>query len=296
MSCFAKQKISKKLKEFYNTEHLDKDKEFELIDRWKTHKDKKALEQLIGAHSHFVQKIARGYRGYGLPVEDMVSEGYIGIMQAIASFQPERGFRFSTYAWHCIKTCMQNFVLKAKSIVGVKPNNDNKKVFFGGIHRATKKLGIENVENVSSSEINKISKDLEVPHNVVSNMIQRYTKHDFSLNNSVNDDSDKVEFQDWIIDETQQTEAELLMQQDVLAIKRFINEALGTLSNRELQVIKKRRLSDEEISLRDLGKELGISAERVRQLEHSAIDKLKKAIATEVAIRRNKRHETKIFT
>lgn len=290
MSCFAKQKISKKLKEFYNTEHLDKDKEFELIERWKNHKDKKALEQLIGAHSHFVQKIAKGYRGYGLPVEDMISEGYIGIMQAIASFQPERGFRFSTYAWHCIKTCMQNFILKAKSIVGIKPNNDNKKVFFGGINRATKKLGIQDAGNISPNEINKISKDLEVSDQVVSNIIQRYTKSDFSLNNSVNDDSDKVEFQDWIIDETQQTEAELLMQQDVLTVKKFINDALGTLSRKELQVIKRRRLSDEEISLRDLGKELGISAERVRQLEHSAIDKLKKAIATEVAVKRSKKH------
>lgn len=278
-------KISQKLSGIYEFEFLNKDEEFELIKNWREKSDKKALEKLVMSHMRFVRKIAYGYRGYGLPVEDMVSEGYLGIMQAVRSFAPERGFKFSTYAGHCIRTALQNFILKAKSIVSVKPNNDNKKMFFGAILR-TKKHDDDGDVNNNGGQITELAKELSASESTIDAVLSRFSKKDFSLNATIDNEGGEDVFQDWLVDPAQKTEQEILLEIDLAAVRTLIDKALCGLSKRELEVVKRRRLGDEEVSLRDLGDELGLSGERVRQIEHSAMEKIRNFITLELKTRK----------
>lgn len=288
---FIKKNISNKMKSLYNLQKLDKDEEFILFEKWKTKQDKAALEKLIFSQSGFIRKIANGYRGYGLPIEDMVSEGYIGIMQAINTFSPDRGFRFSTYAWHCIRTAVQNFILKTKSIISIKPNNDNKKMFFGGISKTKKLLNIDDIEMISDSDVQDVSNKLNVSTETVKVIIERFSKSDFSLNVQVGDEGD-TEFQDWITADSQ-SENQLIMDHDIQIVRRLISRAFSILSPREAEAIKLRRMTSSENTLRAVAKKMGISAERVRQLEETAINKLRKALAIDIGFERLKKNASK---
>lgn len=275
-------KLSPKLREFYKRNNLDKDEEFKLIEQWKLHRDKNALEKLIYTHMRFVKKLARGYRGYGLPIEDMISEGYLGVMQAVNSFSLEKGFRFSTYAGHCIRTALQNFILKAKSIISVKANNENKSLFFGKFQKAMESLGLSDLSSASDDDIKKIASSANISDESVRAVVPRFSTGDFSLNAPMGQEEGADTFIEMVKDESQATEEELLKERDLLTVKVLINKACERLSKNELEVIKKRRLSDKGLSLREIGAQLNISAERVRQLERSAFDKLKKVVIFEL--------------
>lgn len=279
---FHKANISKKLQELHNTPQLSKDDEYVLIKAWKENKDKDSLDKLVFAHLKLVRKIANGYRGYGIPIEDVISEGYLGVMQAVNSFKLEKGFRFSTYLTYCLRSALQKFVLRLSSIVSVTPSNDNKKIFFGGIRKVKKLLDIKDLRETSDEDEKNIADTLNVPISTVKNIIPRYTRSEFSLNRPVGNDNKNIEFQDWIIDDRQKTEKDILIEKDLSKAKKILHKALQTLNKRELEIISQRRLSDDFISFKEIAKKIGISAERVRQIEMNAMKKLKNEISSSI--------------
>lgn len=279
---FHKANISKKLQELHNTPQLSKDDEYVLIKAWKDKKDKSALDRLVFAHLKLVRKIANGYRGYGIPLEDVISEGYLGVMQAVNSFKLEKGFRFSTYLTYCVRSALQKFVLQLSSIVSVTPSNDNKKIFFGGINKVKKLLGIQNLRQTSYEDEKNIADTLNISVSTVKNIIPRYNRSEFSLNRSVDNDNTNIEFQDWVVDDTQKTEKDILREKDLLKAKKVLCKALRTLNKRELDIISQRRLSDDFVTFKEISKKMGISAERVRQIEAIAMKKLKNEISNSI--------------
>lgn len=289
----VKKNVSKKIKSLYDLNKLDREEEFTLVEKWKNTQDRGALKRLVFSQMGFIRKIANGYRGYGLPIEDMISEGYVGIMQAVNSFRPTMGFRFSTYAWHCIRTAVQNFILKSKSIISIKPNNDNKKVFFGGITKTKKLLNIEELDKMSNADLKNVSDKLNVKDETVKVVFDRFSKTDFSLNVKVGEGSD-AEFQDWVSSDVE-SEEQLILDHDIKVIKRLLSRAFAILTEKEAEAIKLRRMTNDQNTLRAVAKKMGISAERVRQLEESAINKLRKALAIDVGFERLKKDASRVL-
>ena len=265
---------------------LSAEEEYTLANRWQVHKDPNAAHQLVTSHLRLVAKIAMGYRGYGLPITDIISEGNIGLMQAAQKFDPEKGFRLTTYAMWWIKAAMQEYILRSWSLVKIGTTAVQKKLFFN-LRSAKNRIQAYEEGDLKPENLEKISTQLNVPEKEVINMNRRLSGGDPSLNAPINSDGEQTgEWQDWLeSDEPSQEESYSEKEEDDLR-KELINESLLVLNERELDIIQTRKLSDKPTTLEELSAKYDISRERVRQIEVRALEKVKEALEKEMSERK----------
>jgi RNA polymerase sigma-32 factor len=247
-----------------------------LAKRWREHNDTEAAHQLVTSHLRLVAKIAMGYRGYGLPVSELISEGNVGMMQAVKRFEPDRGFRLATYAMWWIRAAIQEYILHSWSLVKMGTTAAQKKLFFN-LRKLKGQLQAIEEGDLSPENVKKIATDLNVTEEDVVNMNRRLAAPDHSLNAPLKIDGDG-EWQDWLVDETDSQEIVLAEQQELSKRRKLLSNAMKSLNARERHILSERRLKDEPTTLEDLSKEYGISRERVRQIEVRAFEKLQRAI------------------
>ena len=250
--------------------------EYMLARSWKNRGDLKSAQKLITSHLRLVAKIAMGYRGYGLPVSEMVSEGNIGLMQAVKKFEPERGFRLATYAMWWIKASIQEYILRSWSLVKMGTTSAQKKLFFN-LRKIKNQLSINNKGDLKTEHVEEISKRLNVKKEEVVSMNRRLLGKEKSLNAPVKD-GDGTEWQDWLVDEKIDQELKLSQQQEFNQRKNLMHDSMNILNLREREILTARRLSEEVVTLEDLSKKYKISRERIRQIETKAFEKLQKAM------------------
>ena len=257
---------------------LSAEEEYTLANRWQVHKDTNAAHQLVTSHLRLVAKIAMGYKGYGLPITDIISEGNIGLMQAAQKFDPEKGFRLTTYAMWWIKAAMQEYILRSWSLVKIVTTAVQKKLFFN-LRSAKNRIQAYEEGDLKQENLEKISNQLNVPEKEVINMNRRLSGGDPSLNASIKTDGEQTgEWQDWLeSDEPNQEETYSEREEENLR-KEMINESLQVLNERELDIIQTRKLSDTPTTLEDLSEKYNISRERIRQIEVRALEKVKEAL------------------
>lgn len=263
---------------------LEREYELELARRWKENKDEKALHEMVSAYARLVVSIAAKFKNYGLPIGDLIQEGNIGLMEAAARFEPERENRFSTYATWWIKAQIQDYVLRNWSIVRTGTTASQKSLFFNLRRLRAKIEGQAARDFLDDESIDKIAKELSVTRQEVINMESRMNGGDHSLNAPMGEQGE-MEWQDMLSDPGQNPEEVVIGMRDSHTLSKWLNDALSELNPRERTIIRERRMSDATVTLDDLGKQLGISKERVRQLEQRAMDKLKIALTDKVGER-----------
>ncbi len=268
--------LSRYLQEIRKFPLLEPQQEFMLAKSWREHGDTKAAHQLVTSHLRLVAKIAMGYRGYGLPVAELISEGNVGMMQAVKRFDPDRGFRLATYAMWWIRASIQEYILHSWSLVKMGTTAAQKKLFFN-LRKLKGQMQAIEEGDLSPEQVKKIATRLGVPEEEVVNMNRRLAAPDSSLNAPVKAEGD-MEWQDWLIDESPNQETKLGESQEMGQRKHMLAAALKQLTDRERHIIVERRLIDEPKTLEDLSSKYGISRERVRQIEVRAFDKLQKAM------------------
>jgi len=268
--------LSRYLQEIRKFPLLEPQQEFMLAKAWREHGDSKAAHQLVTSHLRLVAKIAMGYRGYGLPVAELISEGNVGMMQAVKRFDPDRGFRLATYAMWWIRASIQEYILHSWSLVKMGTTAAQKKLFFN-LRKLKGQMQAIEEGDLSPEQVTKIATRLGVPEEEVVNMNRRLAAPDSSLNAPVKAEGD-MEWQDWLVDDSPNQEARLAESQELGQRKHMLANALKQLTDRERHIIVERRLVDEPKTLEDLSSKYGISRERVRQIEVRAFDKLQKAM------------------
>ncbi|HZZ34090.1 MAG TPA: RNA polymerase sigma factor RpoH [Caulobacteraceae bacterium] len=268
--------LSRYLTEIRKFPMLAKDEEFMLAKRWREHGDTEAAHKLVTSHLRLVAKIAMGYRGYGLPVSELISEGNVGMMQAVKRFEPDRGFRLATYAMWWIRAAIQEYILHSWSLVKMGTTAAQKKLFFN-LRKLKGQLQAIEEGDMSPENVKKIATELNVTEDEVVTMNRRLAAPDHSLNAPLKIDGDG-EWQDWLVDETESQEIALAERQELTKRRNLLGQAMKGLNQRERHILTERRLKDEPTTLEDLSKEYGISRERVRQIEVRAFEKLQKAI------------------
>jgi len=255
---------------------LTVEREQELAQAWRDHGDEAALRDLVGSHLRLVIKIARGFSGYGLPLSDLVAEGNVGLMQAAQKFEPERGFRFATYAMWWIRAAIQEYILHSNSIVKMGTTAAQKKLFFN-LRQMKGRLQQHEAGDLSPDAVETIASALDVPEKDVIEMNRRMSGADVSLNVTMMEDGE-TEWLDRLVDEGP-TQDLVLAEADERAHRRkLLAEALAQLNEREREILVERRLRDEPLTLEDLSRRFHVSRERIRQLEVRAVEKLKKAM------------------
>lgn len=259
---------------------LAADHERDLARRWRDHGDERALHELITAYIRLVVAMAARFRHYGLPMSDLVQEGSVGLMQAAARFEPEREIRFSTYASWWIRSAMQDFVLRNWSIVRTGTTSAQKSLFFN-LRRLRAKIGDVNESGISADARGKVARALNVPEHDVASMAARMSAPDRSLNAPLTEDGDG-EWQDMLADGAASPEAQVMEAHDSAARIILVSEAMSDLNERERLIIRERKLEEESVTLEALGARLGISKERVRQIEGNALEKLRRALIARV--------------
>ena len=268
--------LSRYLQEIRKFPMLQPEQEYMLAKRWREHGDRDAAHKLVTSHLRLVAKIAMGYRGYGLPLSELISEGNVGMMQAVKRFDPDRGFRLATYAMWWIRAAIQEYVLHSWSLVKMGTTAAQKKLFFN-LRKIKGQLQAIEEGDLSPENVHKIATELGVPEEDVVNMNRRLAAPDNSLNAPMRSDSEG-EWQDWLVDESPNQEG-LLGERQELGLRRdLLREAMKLLTGRERDILVERRLKDEPATLEDLSEKYGISRERVRQIEVRAFEKLQKAI------------------
>jgi len=255
---------------------LSSEEEYMLAKSWKNRGDLKAAQKLITSHLRLVAKIAMGYRGYGLPVGEMVSEGNIGLMHAVKKFEPEKGFRLATYAMWWIKASIQEYILKSWSLVKMGTTSAQKKLFFN-LKKIKNQISPNNNGDLNMEHVDAISKRLNVKKEEVVSMNRRLLGKEKSLNAPVNDESG-TEWQDWIVDDKIDQELQLSNAQEFSQRKKLMDDSMSVLNLREKQILTARRLSEDASTLEQLSKKYKLSRERIRQIETKAFEKLQKAI------------------
>ena len=276
--------LSRYLQEIRKFPMLAPEEELELSRRWRDTEDQSAAHKLVTSHLRLVAKIAMGYRGYGLPVGELISEGNVGMMQAVKRFDPDRGFRLATYAMWWIRAAIQEYILHSWSLVKMGTTAAQKKLFFN-LRRLKGQMQAIDDGDLHPEQVAKIAKILAVPEQDVVSMNRRLAAPDNSLNAPVRSDSEG-EWQDWLVDDGESQETVLADQQEYSGRKALLNGALKTLNERERHILIERRLKDNPTTLEDLSQQYNISRERVRQIEVRAFEKLQKAMKTQVAERR----------
>jgi RNA polymerase sigma-32 factor len=254
---------------------LQPDEEYMLAKRWKEHADAKAAQKLITSHLRLVAKIAMGYRGYGLPIGEVISEGNVGLMQAVKKFEPDKGFRLATYAMWWIKASIQEFVLRSWSLVKMGTTANQKKLFFN-LRKVKSQIEALEDGDLRPDQVKLIAKKLGVTEEDVVSMNRRLGG-DTSLNAHLRDDSEG-EWQDWLVDESDNQEEMLAQSEEASMRHGLLQEAMEKLTDRERRVFEARRLQDDPVTLEDLSQEFGVSRERIRQIEVRAFDKVQKAV------------------
>ena len=251
---------------------LEAKEEYMLAKAWKNQGDVKAAHKLVTSHLRLVAKIASGYRGYGLPLSDLISEGNIGMMHAVKRFEPEKGFRLATYAMWWIKASIQEYILRSWSLVKIGTTAAQKKLFFN-LKKIKSKISAIEDGDLTPDQVDKIATELSVPHKEVISMNRRISGSDYSLNSPVTDDS-SGEWQDWLEDDTQNQEASFADTEEYLIKKNILSDSLEYLNERERDIISERQLSENPLTLEELSKRYGVSRERIRQIEAKAFEKL----------------------
>ena len=255
---------------------LSNEEEYMLAKSWKDRGDLKSAQKLVTSHLRLVAKIAMGYRGYGLPVSELVSEGNIGLMQAVKKFDPERGFRLATYAMWWIKASMQEYILRSWSLVKMGTTTAQKKLFFN-LKKIKNQLSANETGDLKPGHVEEISRRLNVKEEEVISMNRRLGGREKSLNDPVKDEGG-TEWQDWLVDTTIDQEVALAHSQEIKERKKLMDSSFGILNQREKEILTARRLSEEVMTLEDLSKKYKISRERIRQIETKAFEKLQKAM------------------
>ena len=267
---------------------LEPEEEYTLAKDWLSKSDTKAAHKLVTSHLRLVAKIAMGYRGYGLPVADLIAEGNIGMMHAVKKFDPERGFRLATYAMWWIKAAIQEFVLRSWSQVKIGTTASQKKLFFN-LRKIKSKINALEDGDLSPNQVNHIAKTLDVAEEEVVNMNRRMLGGDYSLNSRISrHDGEEGEWQDLLADGRDSQEVKFVEQEEKDIRKKMMIEALDLLKPREKDIIIKRRLSETPKTLEDLSQEYKVSRERIRQIETRAFEKLQEAM-------KFKAHELKLI-
>ena len=272
--------LSKYLTQIKKFPMLSEEEEYMLAKSWKDRGDLKSAQKLITSHLRLVAKIAMGYRGYGLPVSEIVSEGNIGLMQAVKKYDPERGFRLATYAMWWIKASIQEYILRSWSLVKMGTTTAQKKLFFN-LKKLKNKLSANNFGDLKPEHVSEISKRLNVKEDEVISMNRRLSGKEKSLNDPVKDDSG-TEWQDWIVDDALDQEVKFSQTQELNEKKELMNSSMDILNPREKEILIARRLSENIPTLEDLSKKYKISRERIRQIETKAFEKLQKAMLNAV--------------
>ena len=256
---------------------LSANEEFMLAKRFKEHGDAEAAHKLVTSHLRLVAKIAMGYRGYGLPVTDLISEGNVGIMQAVKKFDPDKGFRLATYAMWWIRAQIQEYVLHSWSLVKIGTTAAQKKLFFN-LKKLKNQLSSIDQGNLSPENVREIANRLDVKETEVKEMENRLFTHDQSLNVRFNDEAN-TEWQDMLIDDKETQDVIFEKKNEYLHRKKLFNKALNILNTREREIVELRKLKDKPKKLEELSQKYKMSRERVRQIEEKAIEKLKKKIS-----------------
>jgi RNA polymerase sigma-32 factor len=260
---------------------LDAAEEYVLAKNWRDKGDKEAAHKLVTSHLRLVAKIAMGYRGYGLPVSELVSEGNIGLMQAVKKFDPEKGFRLTTYAIWWIKASIQEYVLRSWSLVKIGTTSAQKKLFFN-LKKIKNQIFAAEQGDLLPEHVTEIANQLNVREDEVVSMNQRLAGHEHSLNAHVGNEEGDAEWQDWVVDEEADQELQISQRQELNQRQALLKNALHVLDEREKEILYDRRLIDEPKTLEELSQKYKVSRERIRQIENRAFEKVQKAMLENV--------------
>ena len=252
---------------------LDAEEEYMLAKNWKTTGNIKSAEKLVTSHLRLVAKIAMGYRGYGLPVSEMISEGNVGLMQAVKKFKPEKGFRLATYAMWWIKASIQEYIMRSWSLVKIGTTTAQKKLFFN-LKKIKNQIAPKTEGDLKDEDVKTIADKLDVSKDEVISMNRRLSGKEFSLNSPIGEDGD--EWQDWIVDKELDHDLKFAQQEEIEQRKDLLSDSIKILNEREKEILYARRLKDEPTTLEELSKRYKISRERIRQIENKAFEKLQK--------------------
>ncbi|MGC6518335.1 MAG: RNA polymerase sigma factor RpoH [Candidatus Puniceispirillaceae bacterium] len=270
--------LSRYLEQIRQFPMLEADEEYGLAKSWKERGDVEAAHKLVTSHLRLVAKIAMGYRGYGLPISDLISEGNLGMMHAVKKFEPEKGFRLATYAMWWIKAAIQEYILRSWSLVKIGTTSAQKKLFFN-LRRLKNKIQDVDQGHLQPEQVSEIAQTLDVSEADVISMDQRMAGHDHSLNTTIAKDGEQAtEWQDWLEDSTPNQEVTFAETEEFDARKALMVEAMSKLNEREQRIIEARRLSEPPLTLEELANEFNVSRERVRQIEVRAFEKLASAV------------------
>jgi RNA polymerase sigma-32 factor len=277
----AESGLTRYLEEIRRFPMLEPQEEYMLAKSWREHGDRTAAHRLVTSHLRLVAKIAMGYRGYGLPIAEVISEGNVGLMQAVKRFEPEKGFRLATYAMWWIKASIQEYILRSWSLVKMGTTANQKKLFFN-LRKAKSKISALEEGDMRPDQVKLIAKRLGVTEQDVIDMNRRLGG-DASLNAPIRDDGDSGEWQDWLVSDAPSAERVMVENQELDNRRKALGEALSVLNERERRIFEARRLADDPITLEDLASEFGVSRERVRQIEVRAFEKVQKAVRHRLA-------------
>jgi len=284
--------LARYLQEIRKFPMLSAEEELELSRRWRDQGDIEAAHKLVTSHLRLVAKIAMGYRGYGLPMGELISEGNVGMMQAVKRFDPDRGFRLATYAMWWIRAAIQEYILHSWSLVKMGTTAAQKKLFFN-LRRLKGQMQAIEDGDLHPEQVAKIAHLLDVPEQDVVSMNRRLTAPDHSLNAPLRSDGDG-EWQDWLVDDSESQEAVIAEREEVAGRQALLGSALKTLNDRERHILIERRLKENPTTLEELSQQYNISRERVRQIEVRAFEKLQKAMKTEITERRRAQVEPQV--
>jgi RNA polymerase sigma-32 factor len=268
--------LSRYLAEIRRFPMLEPQEEYMLAKSWREHGDREAAHRLVTSHLRLVAKLAMGYRGYGLPIGEVISEGNVGLMQAVKRFEPDKGFRLATYAMWWIRASIQEYILRSWSLVKMGTTAAQKRLFFN-LRKAKSRISALEEGDLKPDQVKAIAKRLGVTEEEVVSMNRRLTG-DASLNAPIRLDSDTGEWQDWLVDERDDQETKLAEGEELDNRRAALKQALGVLNDRERRIFEARRLSDDPITLEGLAEEFGVSRERVRQIEVRAFEKVQQAV------------------
>jgi RNA polymerase sigma-32 factor len=274
--------LARYLDEIRRVPMLEPQDEYMLAKRWREHDDLEAAHKLVNSHLRLVSRIATGYRGYGLPITELISEGNVGLMQAVKRFEPEKGFHFATYAMWWIKAAIQEYIIRSWSLVKMGTTANQKKLFFN-LRKAKSKISALEKGDLRPDQVKLIARRLGVTEQDVVDMNRRLGG-DVSLNAPIRDDGDSGEWQDWLVDEVSDQEAGLVEDEETDNRRKALGEALSVLNDRERRIFEARRLADDPITLEELAAEFGVSRERVRQIGVCAFEKVQKSVKKRVAV------------
>jgi RNA polymerase sigma-32 factor len=273
--------LSRYLEEIRRFPMLEPQQEYMLAKNWRERGDRDAAHKLVTSHLRLVAKIAMGYRGYGLPISEVVSEGNVGLMQAVKRFEPDKGFRLATYAMWWIKASIQEYILRSWSLVKMGTTANQKKLFFN-LRKAKSKISALQEGDLRPDQVDIIAKRLGVTKQDVIDMNRRLGG-DASLNAPIREDGDSGEWQDWLADNSESQETVMAQHEELDNRRQALSSALSVLNDRERRIFEARRLADDPVTLEELAEEFGVSRERVRQIEVRAFEKVQKAVKNKVA-------------